>query len=263
MVPTQCRMILEASSTTSQDRGSVKVMMIGAGVLDRPTFDGLHAAFPSVQVFVCYGMTEGFITMTTPADFALGKFGSVGIPVFGTDMRIIDEDGHELPNGKVGEIVGYGAGLMKGYYKDAEHTDEIIWKGPRGTTYIRTGDAGYLDEDGYLFLSGRFKDMIKSGGYNIFAADIETVFNKHPDVVETAVVGAPHEKWGETPVLLAIMRAGSMTSEDALMSWGNEQLAKYQRVSKVEFRTAFPRGAYDKVLKRVLREPYWGERPSH
>lgn len=259
VVPTQCQMILEAASTSRTDRGSMKVMMVGAGVLNRNTFDQMHAAFPNVDVFVCYGMTEGFITMTTPSDFALGKFGSVGLPLYGTDMRIIDDDGKEVPNGQVGEIVGYGPGLMKGYYRDDARSEEIIWRGPRGETYIRTGDAGYLDEDGYLYLSGRFKDMIKSGGYNIFSADVESVFNKHPDVVETAVVGAPHEKWGETPVLLAIMRPGSKTTEDELMAWGNGQLAKYQRASKVEFRTEFPRGAYDKVLKRVLREPFWNK----
>jgi acyl-CoA synthetase (AMP-forming)/AMP-acid ligase II len=99
--------------------------------------------------------------------------------------------------------------------------------------------------------------MIKSGGINIFASDIEEIFMQHPDVIEAAAIGIPHDKWVETPLLLAIMREGSSTSEAALMAWGNEQLGKWQRVSAVEFRESFPRATHDKVLKRALRDPYW------
>ena len=133
----------------------------------------------------------------------------------------------------------------------------MIWRDARGRTYIRSGDLGRMDDDGYLYVSGRTKDMIKSGGINVFAKDIEDVFMSHPQVMEAAAIGIPHEKWVETPLLLAIMRPDATISETDLMQWGNAKLGKFQRVTRVEFRREFPRAGHDKVLKRALRDPYW------
>jgi long-chain acyl-CoA synthetase len=255
MVPTQAIGVLSADPK-EYDLSSMEVILSGGQAIPGQTFDDLIRRFPKVGIYECYGMTEGFFHCVGPKDYARGKRGSVGMPIFGGDVRVIDEDGNELPTGELGEIVGWAPGLMKGYYNDAARTAELIWRGPKGRTYLRSGDLGRLDEDGYLYVVGRIKDMIKSGGINVFATDIEEVFMRHPQVSEAAAIGIPHAKWIETPILLAILRAGATITEDELMAWGNERLGKYQRVTKVEFRTDFPRANYGKVLKRVLRGEY-------
>ncbi len=257
MVPTQAVVLLGAPDLHDHDTRSLRVLLSAGAPLMADTYDGLRAALPHVGVHELYGQTEGFLTLAGPADFARGKRGSVGLPIFGADIRIIDADGREVPRGALGEIVGYGPGLMKGYYKDPERTEAIIWRDGAGRTYLRSGDIGRIDEDGYLYIAGRVKDMIISGGINVFASDIEAVFITHPDVREVAAIGIPHEKWGETPLLLAIPRDGATVTEAGLLEWGNARLGKYQRVARVEFRSDFPRAGHDKILKRALRAPYW------
>jgi long-chain acyl-CoA synthetase len=257
MVPTQAIGILSARSpSVSYDLSSMQVLLSGGQALPGQTFDDLMATFPNTGIYECYGMTEGFFFCVGPKDYAHGKRGSVGIPIFGADVRVIDEEGHEVPRGELGEIVGWGAGLMKGYYNDAQRTAELIWRGPRGRTYLRSGDLGRLNQDGYLYVVGRIKDMIKSGGINVFATDIEDVFMRHPQVKEAVAIGVPHKKWIETPILLVILRDGATVTEEELMGWGNDKLGKFQRVTRVEFRSDFPRANYGKVLKRVLRGEY-------
>lgn len=261
MVPTQFIVLLESPAIDKYDVSSMRMLLSGGQALPTKTFDGLGKKFPTAGRFETYGQTEGFITVCSPDDYAKrGKAGSVGLPIFGGDICVIDENGKELPPGTTGEICGWSPGLMKGYYRDKKRTEEVIWIGPKGRTYLKSGDVGHVDEDGYVFISGRVKDMIKSGGINIFGSDIEEVFMRHPDVRECAAIGAPHDKWGETPILLAIMRDGAQATEQQLMEWGNARLGKWQRVSQVEFRTEFPRATHDKVLKRALRDPYWAGR---
>jgi acyl-CoA synthetase (AMP-forming)/AMP-acid ligase II len=257
MVPTQAVLILGDTSLSKYDFRSLRVFLSAGAPLLASTYEALCAALPEAGIYELYGQTEGFLTLAGPADFARGKRGSVGLPLFGAVVRIVGKEGSEVTRGELGEIVGYGPGLMKGYYKDAQRTEEAIWRDAAGRTYIRSGDIGRLDEDGYLYIAGRVKDMIISGGINIFASDIEAVFIKHPDVQEVAAIGVPHEKWGETPLLFAILRNGSVLSEVELMAWGNARLGKYQRVSRVEFLSEFPRAAHDKIRKGALRAPYW------
>jgi acyl-CoA synthetase (AMP-forming)/AMP-acid ligase II len=146
---------------------------------------------------------------------------------------------------------------MPEYYKLPEKTAEAIWLDKRGRTFLKTGDMGKLDEDGFLYILDRKKDMIISGGINIFASDIEEVLSRHPKIKDAAVIGIPHPKWGETPVALVILKEGLSASEDKVMEWVNTKIAKYQRISRVEFRdTDFPRNALGKVLKRELREAF-------
>ncbi len=256
-VPTQFIAIVDGGEVPRHDISSMRAILSAGQPLLSDTYDRLCAAFPQAGVFELYGQTEGFLTMAGPRDFALGKQGSVGLPLFGADICIIDEQGKVLGAGELGEITGYGPGLMKGYYKGPARTAEIIWRDPRGRTYLRSGDIGRIDEDGYLFIAGRIRDMIKSGGINVFASDIEEVFIRHPDAGEVACIGIPDEKWGETPLLLVIPREGARISEIELMQWGNARLGKYQRVCRVEFRSSFPRAAHDKIQKRALRDPYW------
>lgn len=260
LVPTQIVTILEHPELDRYDTSSLKIIESAGQPLMSKTFDELHERLPHAALWEVYGMSEGFCTIAGPADWARGKRGSVGKPVILDDIRIIDADGRELPVGEIGEICGYSLGLMDGYYKDPIRTEEMIWRGPRGRTYLRSGDLGRLDSDGYLYVSGRAKDMIKSGGINIYPADIESIFTQHPAVSEACAIGVPHPKWMETPLLFVILREGFTLAADELMSWGNERLSKYQRVSAVQIITQLPRVTYGKVDKKTLRAPYWAGR---
>jgi acyl-CoA synthetase (AMP-forming)/AMP-acid ligase II len=258
MVPTQYIVLLECTTSAQFDLSSMKVLLSGGQAIAARTMAELKVLFPTARVFECYGITEGFITLASPEDKSLaGKERTVGLPMFGGEIVILDDEGHVLPAGEVGDITGYGPALMKGYYRRPDITAKMIWRDALGRTFLRSGDLGHIDAQGYLYISGRIKDMIKSGGINVYASDIEDVYMQHPDVVEVAAIGIPHDKWVETPLLLAIMRSGSVTTPAELMTWGNARLGKWQRVSAIEFRAEFPRATHDKVLKRALREPYW------
>ena len=161
----------------------------------------------SENLFELYGFSEGFATMLKPHD-QRKKFGSVGTPVLGFEIKIIDEKGNECSPNVAGEIAGYGAGMMKEYYSEVELTNSLIWSDNRGRSFIKSGDIGSLDEDGFLTVLDRKKDMIISGGLNVFPVDIEEVVSKYPDITDVTVIGGPHEKWGETCVALIIPKDG-------------------------------------------------------
>jgi acyl-CoA synthetase (AMP-forming)/AMP-acid ligase II len=258
MVPTQYHVILELPDFKEYDLSSLQIMIsVGAMLplpLKRRILDKMGPGLLEL-----YGLTEGVATALKPEDMQ-EKTGSVGTPVGGTDMRIIDDEGNELPVGEAGEIIGYSPIMMKGYLNRPEATAEIIWRDERDRTYIRTGDMGRFDEDGFLYIMDRKRDMIVSGGLNVFAGDIEEVFLQHEEVLDVAVIAIPHEKWGETPMALVRPRAGAKATENELKEWANTRLAKHQRVHSVELHEEdFPRNALGKVLKRELRLPYWPE----
>ena len=259
MVPTQYLMALDSPDLPKRDVTSLSVLAYGGQAMAESTVGRLQAEFPNAGIYESGGTTEAYICVATPQDRADGKLKTIGRPLFGGDVRVISDKGVELPAGEIGEIVSYGPNLMKGYFDNPDANAAALWHDERGRSFMRSGDLGRIDADGYVQILGRSKDMIKSGGYNIFAADIEEVFMRHPDVVEVAAVGIPHPKWLETPILLAIMREKRTVDEEGLREWGNAQLSKYQRVSKVEFRDDFPRAAYNKIQKKALREPYWSE----
>lgn len=146
---------------------------------------------------------------------------------------------------------------MKGYHNQPQATEEAIWRDGRGRTFLRTGDIGRFDEDGYLYILDRKKDMIVSGGFNVFPVDLESVLAQHPAVAEACVIAVPHEKWGESPLALVLLRKEATANKEKIREWANARLAKHQRISAVEFREQLPRNALGKVLKKVLREPYW------
>jgi acyl-CoA synthetase (AMP-forming)/AMP-acid ligase II len=237
----------------------MRLIMVSGSPLSSQTFTDIRAHLPNVELCEIYGMGEGFMTFIGSDDYQRGKLGSVGRPILevDTDIQILGPDDRPLPRGAIGEIVGTSAFLLKGYYRDPERTREALWTSANGRTYLRSGDLGRYDEDGFLYIVGRKKDMIISGGVKIYSVDLEEVFMRHTDVLEVAIIGVPHDKWGETPLALVIRRPGSGISEDALLAWANARLGKTQRVSKLEFRTSFPRNTLEKILKRELREPYW------
>ena len=196
-----------------------------------------------------FGMTEGGGLCVLIAHLHPDKLHTVGRPAPGHEMRVLADDGTELPLGEVGEIVGHSTATMTGYHNQPGKTAEAQWTAPDGRVFMRTGDVGRFDVDGFLTLMDRKKDMIISGGFNIYPSDLEAVLMEHPAVVEAAVVGVPSDAWGETPVAFVVLREGV-----DLKSWANERLGKTQRLHAVEVVDALPRSAIGKVLKRELRD---------
>ncbi|QHE83691.1 class I adenylate-forming enzyme family protein [Hydrogenophaga sp. BPS33] len=203
-----------------------------------------------------YGHSEGGANCNLVLNDFPDKLHTVGRPIAGCVVKMIDEEGRELPRGKTGELVGRQPAMMVGYFMQPEKTEEVTWYDAEGVRYYRSGDVGYFDDDGFVVLLDRTKDMIVSGGFNVYAVDIERVIEQHPDVAEVAVVGIPSEQWGETPLAFVVPRAGAALEADALRAWANERLGKLQRVSGVELREALPRSEVGKILKRELRAPY-------
>jgi long-chain acyl-CoA synthetase len=257
MVPTQISMLLEEPDLSARDFSSLR-SLISAGSRIAPEVKREVLRRITKNLTELYGMTEGIGTVLGPADME-AKLASVGRPIPGTEIRIIDDEGRELPTGAVGEIVGHSPTVAR-YYKKPKETDALAWVASDGRTFIRTGDVGRLDEDGFLYILDRKKDMIISGGINVYASDLEDVFQAHPDVAEVAAIAIPHEKWGETPLVLVVPRANARQSAEEIKSWGNERLGKHQRAASVEFRETLPRNGLGKVMKAELREPYWRAR---
>jgi acyl-CoA synthetase (AMP-forming)/AMP-acid ligase II len=199
-----------------------------------------------------YGLTEGLCTILAPEDFE-AKTASVGKPFLGTDLRVIGEDGVELAAEAVGEIVGVSPLLMQGYNNRDEASAEATWQGPDGRRWLRTGDLGYLDRDGFLYVVDRKKDMILSGSQNVYPADIEQVMREHPQVAEVAVVAARSAKWGETPVAVVVAKPDLSIDPRSLIEWTNARVGKQQRIADVVLRGSLPRNANGKILKRELR----------
>ncbi len=209
-----------------------------------------------------YGMTEGGGTCILEAHTHPDKLHTVGRPAQGHDMRLIDDLGVEVAPGEAGEVVGHSGGMMTGYHRQPEKTREAEWFDPAGKRFIRTGDIGRFDADGFLILFDRKKDMVISGGFNVYPSDLEAVLHKHPAVADVAVVGVPSERWGETPVAFVVLRdeAQAVTVGD-LLQWTNAQLGKTQRLGDLQLCSELPRSAIGKVLKRELRAAY-GHAPS-
>jgi acyl-CoA synthetase (AMP-forming)/AMP-acid ligase II len=201
-----------------------------------------------------YGMTEGGGTCALEAHLHPDKLHTVGRPMPGHDMRLIDEHGVEVAPGGTGEVVGRSTAMMSGYRNQPELTRKAEWFSPEGLRYIRTGDVGRFDADGFLILMDRKKDMIISGGFNIYPSDLEAETVRHPAVAEAAVVGAPSERWGETPVAFVTLAPGQAAEPEAIRDWVNARLGRTQRLAEVRILAELPRSGIGKVLKRELRE---------
>jgi long-chain acyl-CoA synthetase len=211
----------------------------------------------AAELVEIYGLTEGGPVTVLEARQHPEKLASVGRPAPDCDVRIVDEAGRGLAAGQVGEVVGRSANMMSGYLNRPEETEAIVFRGDATALYFRTGDLGRFDEDGFLYLLDRKKDIIISGGFNIYATDLETVLATHPAVLEVAVIGVPSERWGETPLALVVARPGFAVSASELRDYCNERVGKVQRVADVELRSELPKNAIGKVLKRELRARYW------
>ena len=251
MVPAQIIAMLDSPSFSPEKLRSLEMILSLGAPLAHTRKDQLNTLLPG-RFYELYGLTEGFVTILDRTD-AVRKAGSVGCPPQFYEIRIVDVEGNDLPAGEIGEIVGRGPILMTGYYKRADLTAQAIRDG-----WLFSGDMGYLDEEGYLYLVDRKKDMIDSGGVKVYPRDIEEIAAEHPEVAEVAVFGIPHDKWGETPLAAVVLKHAGAVSAEALKEWINERVAaRYQRVQGVVILEAFPRNAAGKTLKREMREPYW------
>ncbi len=254
VVPSQIIAMLNAPNFAPEKLESLEMILsLGAPLLQEHK-DRLNALLPN-RFYELYGLTEGFVTILD-RDEAVKKSGSVGRPTQYSAMRIVREDGSDAAPGEVGEIVGRSPILMQGYYNRPDLTAQALRDG-----WLYSGDMGYVDDEGFLYLVDRKKDMIDSGGVKVYPRDIEEVAARHPAVRDVAVFGIPHDKWGETPVAAVILASPGAIEAEALREWINARVsARYQRVAQVVVLDDFPRSAAGKTLKRELRAPFWAGR---
>jgi acyl-CoA synthetase (AMP-forming)/AMP-acid ligase II len=256
MVPSQIVALLNSPAFSPRRLESMEAICSVGAPLYREHKEKLTQMLPN-RFYELYGLTEGFITILDRNDYA-AKPDSVGVPIPFSEMKILNAEGRVAAAGQVGEIVGYSPALMPGYYKQPELTAQTVVDG-----WLHTGDLGYVDKDGFLYLVDRKKDLIISGGVNVFPKDIEEIVVQHPAVREVAVFGVPSEKWGETPLAAVILQRPGEITEDDLCKWINERVdGKHQRVQTVVFMEDFPRSTAGKTLKREMRQPFWADRDA-
>ena len=255
LVPIQYRRILAHADFDRRDLSSFRAKFATSSPFAADLKREVLSRWPGGLVEF-YGMTEGGGTCVLVAHEHVDKLHTVGVPLPEHDIRVIDESGRQLPAGSIGEVVGRSPAMMAGYRNLPEKTAAAEWWDPEGQRFIRTGDVGRFDEDGFLVLMGRTKDMIISGGFNIYPPDLEAALEAIPEVGDAAVVGVPCATWGETPVGFVTLREGSATEPDALRDLANERLGRTQRLREVRIVDALPRSPIGKILKRELRDAY-------
>lgn len=249
LVPVQYKRLMEEPDFDSFDLSSYQMKFCTSAPFAAELKADILKRWPGGLVEF-YGMTEGGGSCALRAHEFPDKLHTVGQPMPGHEIRLIDEDGKEVPQGEIGEIVGRSGTIMKGYHNRPEQTRETEWYDEEGKRFIRTGDVGRFDEDGFLTLMDRRKDMIISGGFNIYPSDLEAVVIEHPEVEEVAVIGVHSDDWGETPVGVVV----GPSDAEAIKEWANAKLGKTQRLADVHIVDELPRSAIGKVLKRELRE---------
>ncbi len=248
MVPSQIIAMLNCPTFDPDIMQSLEMVGTVGAPLHLEHKNALAQALPG-RFYELYGLTEGFMTILDPFDFEK-KPESVGTPPPLFDMRIVDDNGQDVPANEIGEIIGRSPLLMSGYYKQPALTAKTLKDG-----WLYTGDLGYVDDDGFLYLVDRKKDMIISGGVNVYPRDMEEIMVQHPNVREVAIFGVPDDKWGETPVA-AVICDGEVAPE-VVLQWTNERItARYQKISRVIFLDDFPRSSSGKTLKRQIKASY-------
>ena len=260
MVPVLLQFALAMPNIGTTDFSSLELIAYGASPISESVLEGAIKAFkcPFMQV---YGLTEttGVVTVLGPEDHDLssankGRLRSCGKPFTGIELRIVDSDtAKDVPLGEVGEIWIRSRQVMKGYWNMPEETAKSIVKGQ----WFRSGDAGYFDKDGYVYIFDRVKDMIVSGGENVYPAEVEHALMGHPAIADVAVIGVPDEKWGEVPMALVVRKPDTQVTESEILAFARERLAGFKTPKSVGWVDALPRNPSGKILKKDLREPYW------
>ncbi|MFN0179878.1 MAG: class I adenylate-forming enzyme family protein [Gemmatimonadales bacterium] len=254
MVPSQIVALLAHPDFTTKTLASFETLLSAGAPLLLQHKERLTQLKPGMCCEL-YGLTEGGCATVLERQDFLRKPGSVGTPMPFGAMKVVDDEGKEVPPRTIGEIIGAGMVMMPGYYNRPDLTAKAIRGG-----WLYTGDMGYFDEEGFLYLVDRKKDMIISGGVNVYPKDIEEIVAQHPAVREVAVFGIPDPKWGEAAHCAVILRPEVRATAEELQAWINRRVAaKYQQVREVSIREDFPRNTAGKTLKREMRAPFWAE----
>ncbi len=264
LVPTMLKQIMDNPNFALHDLSSLKIITYGAAPMPLDIIKRAIAAFPDTHFINAFGQTEtaATISMLPPeahvltgspseVELKMKRLASIGKPLPDVDVRIVDEDGISVPIGVIGEIVARGPRVMKGYWMEENATKETIIEG-----WLHTGDLGYLDDEGYIFLSGRAKDFIKRGGEMISPEEVERVIQSHPAIDEAAIIGIPDTEWGERVRAIVVIKGNIILSESEIIEYCRQRLASFKKPESVIFTRKLPRNSLGKVLKRVLRESY-------
>ncbi|WP_435202633.1 long-chain-fatty-acid--CoA ligase [Qipengyuania sp. 902] len=257
IVPAALQMVIQHPRAKDTDMSGVKYVMYGAAPIPLDLLREAVQTIPDAGFLQCYGMTEttGTIAMLPPEDHSLEgnqRMKSAGKAVPGAELKVVGEDGEELPRGEVGELVCKSPSNMAGYWNLPEATSSSLIDG-----WMHTGDAAYMDEDGYVFIQDRIKDMIISGGENVYPAQVESAIYGHPAVAEVAVVGVPDDTWGEAVKACVVPKPGSKVDPADIIAFTRERLAGFKVPKTVDVIEVMPRNASGKILRRELRAPYW------
>jgi acyl-CoA synthetase (AMP-forming)/AMP-acid ligase II len=256
LVPAALQLLIRHPRAAGTSFSRIREMGYGASPIPLPLLRDC------IRIMGCgfvqfYGMTEttGTIVALPPEDHnpeGTPRMRAAGKPLRWVEVRIVDADGRDVSTGEVGQVITKSGANMAGYWNRPEETANTIRNG-----WLYTGDAGYMDSDGYLFIYDRVKDMIISGGENIYPAEIESVLAEHAAVADVAVIGVPDEKWGETVKAVVVLRSDTTLGSDELIAWCRSRIAAFKAPTSVDFIDALPRNASGKVLKHALRAPYW------
>ena len=261
LVPVQYQRLLAHPDFDRRDLGATRMKSCGSAPFAASVKAEVNRRWPG-ELVEYYGMTEGGAVCVLDTRRHPDKLHTVGRPVPGHEVRVIDEECRELPAGSTGELVGRSGVMMTGYHGQPEKTREVEWFDAEGRRFLRTGDVGRVDEDGFVVLMDRRKDMVISGGFNVYPSDLETLLAQHPAVAEATVFGVPSERWGETPVAVVVPRPGAQEDAAALLAWLNARVSKVQRLSDLRLAAALPRSGIGKVLKRELRDRWLAASPG-
>ncbi|QWG17208.1 long-chain-fatty-acid--CoA ligase [Bradyrhizobium sediminis] len=261
-VPTMLAMLLELPDLESYDLSSLRLITYGASPMPEPVLQECLRRLPQVRFAQSYGMTElSPVATMLGAEHHMpgappGRLRSAGRPVYSAEVRVADTEDHELPRGEVGEIIVRGPIVMMGYWRKPELTAETLRNG-----WMHTGDSGYFDDDGFLFIADRIKDMIISGGENVYSIEVENAIASHPDVAECAVIGIPDPRWGEAVHAIVVARAGTGLTAEEIQRHCRTSIAGYKCPRSVDLRSEpLPQSSVNKIDKAALRAPFWSGR---
>jgi acyl-CoA synthetase (AMP-forming)/AMP-acid ligase II len=256
LVPTMIQLVVDHPQVTEHDLTSLQSVVYGASPITQAVLERAMKAFPGASFTQAYGMTElaPVATLLSPADHAKGMLRSAGRAAPHAEVRVVDADDAEVPRGVVGEITCRGGHVMQGYWNKPEETAAALRGG-----WMHTGDGGYLDEDGYLYVVDRIKDMIISGGENVYSAEVENAVSSHPAVAQCAVIGVPDPGWGERVHAVVVLRPGAALTAEELREHVKALIAGYKAPRSLEVVDALPVSGAGKVLKRELRAQHWAD----
>jgi len=254
LVPTMINMLTEFSELQKYDLSTLRHLGYGGSPMAPELVHRTRQVLPIVKLVQVYGLSEaGFLTGLLDDEHTEDRLTSCGRPCLGIDVRVVDPTGKEVETGKTGELVARGANIMRGYWNNPDET-----KGAFRNGFFRTGDVGYQDANGYFYILDRLKDMIVTGGENVYSGEVEAVIYTHPAVREVAVFGIPDPKWGEIVKACVVLKPGKTLTADELIAYCRRSLANYKIPRSIEFsETELPKSGSGKILKRVLRDPAW------